>query len=208
MTKDESIALAVKLQKDFKEIEKIQDKISENEKTAANLYYLQPKHYSAANYFKPYFAASFIFVFISLLPAYGIITVSVFLDKSNHNNDNAYVPYAVAAGIAFIFALIHLIGGFVARHKSRYMNNLEIQRVLGDKRKIERLSRETDELENSLIEIKTRLGENNNLIPSELRNSKSMMDVKKLLLAGKAESFNDAIEYLNLTKLYDSHESL
>ena len=41
MTKDESIALAVKLHKDFKEIEKIRDKISEKEKTAANLYYLR-----------------------------------------------------------------------------------------------------------------------------------------------------------------------
>ena len=196
MTRDESIALVVKLHKDYKEFEKLLDQISENEKTVANLRYLNPKRYYASNYFKPYFAASFIFVFISLLPAYGIITVSVFLDKSNHNNDNAYVPYVVAAVIAFIFALIHLIGGFVARHKSRYMKNLEIQKALGDKRKIERLSRETDELETSLIEIKTRLGENNNLIPSELRNSKSMMDVKKLLLAGKAESFNDAIENL------------
>ena len=34
------------------------------------------------------------------------------------------------------------------------------------------------------------------------------MDVKKMLLAGKAESFNDAIEYLKLTKSYGSHESL
>ena len=208
MTKDESIALAVKLHKDYKEIEKLRDKISENEKTAANLYYLQPKRYYAADYFKPYYTASFIFVFISLLPAYGIITVCRFLDVSNHSNENAYMPYAVVAVITFIFALIHLIGGFVARHKCRYMNNLEIQRVLGEKRKIERLQRETEELGASAKDMNSRLEENNILIPSELRNSKSMMDVKRLLLSGRAESINDAIEHLKLTKSYESPESL
>ena len=112
------------------------------------------------------------------------------------------------AGITFIFALIHLIGGFVARHKCRYMNNLEIQRVLGEKRKIERLQRETEELGASAKDMNSRLEENNILIPSELRNSKSMMYVKRLLLSGRAESINDAIEHLKLTKSYESPESL
>ena len=198
MTRNESIALAVKLHKEFKEIEKLQDQISENEKTVSHLYELEPKRYYAVNYFTPYFGSSIIFLLVILIPAYCIVAVSNFIDKNNHNDELAYMPYAVAFVIAFIFALIHLIGGFVARHKSRYMNNLEIQRVLGEKRKIKRLQCEKEELMTSLNEVNSRLEENNILIPSDFRNSKKMADVKRMLLSGKAKSFDDAIQILRV----------
>ncbi len=197
MTKDESIALAIKLHKGYEEIERLQDKISENENYHALHAALMPKHYYAMSYFKPYLAGSIIFFLAMILPEYTIFWICTFLDKSAGNNDNSYVPYVAAAIIAAIFALIHLIGGFAARNKCRYMNNLEQEKIRGEQRKCQRLLQENEDLKVMLYSEKTRLEEYNDIVPSGLRNSGKMSAVKKLLLSGKAESFTDAIALLN-----------
>ena len=197
MTKDESIDLAVKLHKDYEEIEKLLNKISENENQIMRLAGTYPKHYSAFSYFMPYLLASLITLLLSLIPAGFVISIAIFLDKSNRNDTYSYMPYAVALTIAAIFALIHLIGGFVARNKSRYMNNLEQERFRGEQRKRERLLYENEDLKVLLYKQESNLNEFNEIVPTELRNSGKMNAVKRLLLSGKADNFNDAVTLLS-----------
>ena len=198
MTKDESIALAVKLHKGYEETERLENRIKKNQIMSTQLAASMPTHYSAFRYFLPFLLASFITILASIIPAVFVISIAAFLDQANRNDSNAYVPYVVVLLIAAIFAMINLIGGFVARNKSRYMNNLETERVAGDIRKSKRLIRENEELIAQLDTELTKLSEYDDIVPERHRNSMKMNEVKKLLISGKAEDFNDAINMLTM----------
>ena len=198
MTKDESIALAIKLHRGYEETERLENQINKNRIMSTQLAASMPTHYSAFRYFLPFLLASFITILVSIIPAVFVISIAAFLDQANRNNSNAYVPYVVVLIIAAIFAMIHLIGGFVARNKSRYMNNLETERVAGDIRKSKRLIRENEELIAQLDTELTKLSEYDDIVPAKFRNSMKMSEVKKILMSGKAENFTDAINMLTM----------
>lgn len=185
MKREETLELVTRLYIGYSLIENYQEKIRINEKKIDEIDKMKAKHYSSLTYFTPKFVASAIVAGAMLLPSYVFYSVARFLAKSNGTNDDREVLYIILAAYVIVIGLIHLIGGFSARRKSSYMNMLERENVNAEKRKAERLKEENAELKTTLDMVIEDVSKYDHLIPSEMRNSKKMMEAKRRLLSGE-----------------------
>lgn len=196
MTRDESLELVTKLYVEYSLIENYQEKIRSNEAKIDELDKMTAKHYSSLTYFTPAFKASVIVAVAMLLPAYLFYGIARFLAQSNRTNDDKEAVIIILAAYIIVIGLIHLIGGFSARSKSRYMNMLERENVNAEKRKAERIIEENTELKTTLNTAKEDVSKYDDLVPLEMRNSKKMMEAKRRLLSGEDADLADVLSSL------------
>jgi len=195
MTRDESIKLASELSKKYQNNEQIRAQITDYEARIERPIEFDIKHYTVFDFFKKYLAASFIVTFVLSIPTFMFCAVCEFLYKSgNTEYANSHIN-----GMLFlvgVFALIHLIGGFVARKKTKANNDATDYALRANIRLKQSLKKDVMELEELLFKSQEDLEKYNDMIPSGLRDSSSMNRLKAVLLASKAEDFADGISYL------------
>ncbi|MCR5805281.1 MAG: hypothetical protein K6G47_13590 [Clostridia bacterium] len=193
MKREENLELITRLYIGYSLIENYQEKIKSNEEKIDEIDKMKAKHYSSLTYFTPKFVASVIVAVAMLLPAYFFYGIARFLAMSSGTNDDREALYIILAAYVIVIGLIHLIGGFSARRKSRYMNMLERENVNAKKREAERLKEETAELKTALDTAKEDVSKYEDLVPLELRNSKKMMEAKRRLLSGEDADLENVI---------------
>lgn len=196
MTRDESIALSVKLGKEYEQLKKLEDNIVDLDRRVAIPADTDKKHYSVFSYFVKPLAISFIVMVVLAIPAFIILSISAFLAQSGYDGyDNA--PTVVGLFLVFIFALIHFIGGFYARKKAKQMNMIEEDRVAANLKIKKEQKAAIEDLMGNLAEREKELSNYNSLIPSSLRSKEGMNKIKILLMSNKAGTFEEAVELLN-----------
>ena len=184
MTKEESIALAEKLSKDYKALERLNRDISDNETILSRPADYQFRPHSAFKFFWPYliYAAVafwvlyFLFVFIaSGTSSAGVLIVGMLCLCSP--------------------VVLLIIGGVRAFRLREEANAAESEAIRRRKVDQEDMKKRTDELRLKRTVITKRLSEYNQIVPPNLRTSTRMEKSKVLIQTGKAEDFYDAIDY-------------
>ena len=127
------------------ELEKLRMQIADLEKTIARPADENIRHYTAFEFFKGFLIASFIVTAVLALPTILYVQISNFLYKAGEY-DYSYPELKAILFLAGIFALIHLIGGFVAR-KRRDANNASADNAIeSNLRRKEALKKELEDL--------------------------------------------------------------
>ena len=114
-----------------------------------------------------------------------------------------YFLMMIAGAVALmgLFALLTLISPIVlllvgstrARRLRDELNSAEINEIREKKKRIKDLTDRNNELEPKCAEIKKELDEYKELIPMDSRSSAKMESIIKLIRAGKAENFSEAL---------------
>ena len=195
MTRDESIALSVKLGKEYEQLKKLEDNIVDLDRRVAIPADTDRKHYSVFSYIAKPLAISFIVIGVLSIPAFFILSISAFLAQSGYDGyDNT--PVVVGLILFFIFALINVIGVFYAKKKAAQMNMIEEDRVVANL-KIKKEQKATiEELMEKLAEGEKKMSSYNSLVPSSLRSKEGMNKVKIMLMSDKAGTFEEAVGLL------------
>ena len=142
---DRSGETAFTLRKKQLEQEKIQLQIADLEKRIARPADEGIRHYKAFEFFKGFLKASIIVTAVLAVPSFIYCGISNFLYKSG-NPDYANPEIKAVLFLVGIFALIHLIGGFVAR-KRRDENNRSADNALeANLKRKESLKKELEDL--------------------------------------------------------------
>ena len=192
MTKEEGIDLAIELAKKYDAAEKILEKISDLEERIRRPDDESVKRYSSFDFFTPFLAGSFITAFVLGIPAFMMCSVSRFLYMSG-NESYKNTPYVVMLILIAVFALIHLIGGFVARKKRDINNESAANAIYANRKLKETFKHDIEDYKEQLYKIAEELGEYDDIIPSNLRSKAKMDRVKFFLISKKAETFEDAL---------------
>ena len=124
-------------------------RIAELERRVAKPVDVTMVHYSAAEFFKPYFAASVIVTLVLAVPGFFMAAIAGFIyqcGQEEYANASLYIVLFIAG----IFILINVIGGFISVAKSKRYNLSEENRVKADLRLRDELNRELEELKASL----------------------------------------------------------
>lgn len=184
MTKEESIALAEKLSKDYKALERLNKDISDNETILSRPADYQFRPHSAFKFFWPYliYAAIafwilyFLFVFIaSGTSSAGVLIVGMLCLCSP--------------------VILLIVGGVKAFRSREEANAAESEAIRRRKVDNENLKKRTDELRLKRTVITKRLSDYNQIVPPALRTSTRMEKSRVLIQTGKAEDFYDAIDF-------------
>ena len=182
MTKEESIALAEKLSRKYKEYEDLRKEIDDNKHELARPVNLEHKPHAAFKFFWPFLVAaagSMMFFYFLMMIAGAVALMGLF---------------ALLTLISPIVLL--LVGSTRARRLRDELNSAEINKIRERKKRIKDLTDRNIELEPKCAEIKKELDEYKELIPIASRSSARMEKVLKLLQTDKAGNFNEALEML------------
>ena len=179
MTKEESIALAEKLSRKYKEYEDLRKEIDDNKHELARPVNLEHKPHAAFKFFWPFLVAaagSMMFFYFLMMIAGAVALMGLF---------------ALLTLISPIVLL--LVGSTRARRLRDELNSAEINEIREKKKRIKDLTDRNNELEPKCAEIKKELDEYKELIPMDSRSSAKMESIIKLIRAGKAENFSEAL---------------
>lgn len=195
MNREESIALAYEISKGYHEQEKLQAKIEDLDKRIARPINENIKHYTAFEFFTKFLAASFIVTFALSIPTFIFCGISEFLYKSG-NTEYANSHIKGMLFLAGVFALIHLIGGFIARKKRDENNRSAGNAIMANEKLRESLKKDLRDLLEQYDKNCERLKNYDEIVPEELRRSVCMDRLKAILLTNKAEDFEEGIRYI------------
>ena len=183
LTREESIALADKLSREYKEYERLNQEINDNERTLN-----RPSDYT----FRPHAAFKFFWPFL----IYAVIAFwffyFLFLFIASGGSSSAAVIFAVLCLGAPVVLLI--IGGIRATRLRDEYNAAESESIRTRKKNEHDLKKRTDELRSKRTVVKRRLDQYNNVVPSAFRTSSRMEKVRILIQSGKAEDFYEAMD--------------
>ena len=182
MTKEESIELAEKLSKKYKEYEDLRQELEDNKAELSRPANLEHRPHAAFKFFWPY-----------LIAAAGSMMLFYFL-----------MLIAGAVVLAGLFALLVLISPIVllivgstrARRLRDELNSQEVNEIRERKKRIKDLTDRNNELIPKIEEMKKELDEYKDQVPMDSRTSAKMDRVLKLIQAGRAEDFSSALEML------------
>ena len=142
----ESRDTAINKRKKELELQTLQKQIEDLEKRIARPADEGIRHYTSFECFKGFLKASIIVTAILAVPAYFYCSVSNFLYKSG-NTDYANSGIKAFLFLAGVFALIHLIGGFVARKRRDENNKAADFTIEANLKRKETLKKELEDLE-------------------------------------------------------------
>lgn len=155
---NESRDTAVNTRKKELELETIQKQIHDLEKRIARPADEGIRHYTASEFFKGFLKASVIVTAVLAVPSYIYCGISNFLYKSG-NPDCANPEIKAVLFLAGIFALLHLIGGFVARKRRDAYNNSVDNTIAANLKRKESLKKELEDLKerynNNLMDLES-----------------------------------------------------
>lgn len=155
---NESRDTAVNTRKKELELETIQKQIQDLEKRIARPADEGIRYYTASEFFKGFLKASVIVTAVLAVPSYIYCGISNFLYKSG-NPDCANPEIKAVLFLAGIFALLHLIGGFVARKRRDAYNNSVDNTIAANLKRKESLKKELEDLKerynNNLMDLES-----------------------------------------------------
>ena len=186
MTKEESIALAIKLQKDFTAKSTLENQIESNKKAIDTPAEIKVKKRSFFRFFWPVIPLSVAAYY------FGDIIIDSLIFRLNDHQ----LLWAINIKYLIIIAIIAL-GAVIAVVKKKNANK-EYEYAVKDAeaRKVQ-LRKDIHELEDKLKPLASELKQISMNIPSKHRNSAAMAKIKLMLQSGKAEDFDDALRKLN-----------
>ena len=199
MNRDESIALAVKLGKEYEHLAKLEENITDLDRRIASPADVSRKHFSIFTYFSKFLIGSIITLGAMSVPAFFYISVANFLVQSGQEEYRNYPLYIVLI-VVFVFALIHFIGGFCARKKLKQMNQIEEDRVNANLKLKKEQKATLEDLITQYDDHSKNLSSYNDLVPPLLRSKEGMNKIKFLLLQNKADTFEQAVDLLKTYK--------
>ncbi len=185
MTKEESIALAEKLQKDYANLDALKDQIEKNESQIKSRSSYTVRGHSYFRFFWPW-----LIVAVALYILIGII----------HNVGFRYsadsVQYTLMAAKRFAPIIAIVAGAIIAGVKKSNDSDQVGQARYSAEQEIAKLRAANDDNKNKIIRIENELEEYKNLVPAKARTRTAMFKVVSMLKTGKAEDFEDAISKL------------
>ena len=184
MTKEESIALAEKLSKDYKTLERLNKDISDNETILSRPADYQFRPHSAFKFFWPYLIYAAI--------AFWILYFLFVFIASGTSSAGVLIVGMLCLCSPVILLIVGGVKAFRSREEANAAESEEIRRRKVDN---ENLKKRTDELRLKRTVITKRLSDYNQIVPPALRTSTRMEKSRVLIQTGKAEDFYDAIDF-------------
>ena len=185
MTKEESIALAEKLQKDYANLDALKDQIEKNESQIKSRSSYTVRGHSYFRFFWPW-----LIVAVALYILIGII----------HNVGFRYsadsVQYTLMAARRFAPIIAIIAGAIIAGVKKSNDSDQVGQARFSAEQEIAKLRAANDDNKNKIIRIEKELDEYRDIVPAKARTRTAMFKVVSMLKTGKAEDFEDAISKL------------
>ena len=185
MTKEESIALAEKLQKDYANLDALKDQIEKNESQIKSRSSYTVRGHSYFRFFWPWLVVA-----VALYILIGII----------HNVGFRYsadsVQYTLMAARRFAPIIAIIAGAIIAGVKKSNDSDQVGQARFSAEQEIAKLRAANDDNKNKIIRIEKELEEYRDLVPAKARTRTAMFKVVSMLKTGKAEDFEDAISKL------------
>jgi type VI protein secretion system component VasK len=142
----ESRDTAINRRKKELELETLQKQIEDLEKRIARPADEGIRHYNAFDFFTGFLKASIIVTVILAVPACFYCGISNFLYKSG-NTDYANSGIKAFLFLVGVFALIHLVGGFIARKRRDENNKAADFTIAANLKRKETLKKELEDLE-------------------------------------------------------------
>jgi len=185
MTKEESIAFAIKLQKDFTEKSTLEHQIESFKKTIDSPTEITVKKRSFFRFFWPVIPVTVVAYFIS----------NSLLNYMVYNLTDKQIMQAINIRYLILIAIV-VLGVIIAGVRTKNANKEYEYAVKDDEERKRKLIKDSLDLKDKLETLNRDLKQNAADIPSEYRNSAAMSKIKLMLQSGKAEDFDDALNQL------------
>ncbi len=199
MNRGESIALANELCLEYRAVKEIQKKIDENETLLSEFNEAKPEHRRLISFFWRYLLIAGIIFLVMLIPTF-VISFVIFFIAFESNLPAVYPKAAIAILLLInvaVPAVIIVCGYRKAKRKMMDLNLKDAEKAAYNKKRKDELMRQTDELRMQKNAKSESLQKYNDIIPESLREGGKIEMLRRLLVAGKAETFSDAIELLS-----------
>ena len=175
MTKEESIALAEKLQKNYSNLDALKDQIEKNESQMKSRSSTTVRGSSYFRFFWPWLiVAAGLYILIGIIHSVGF----------RYSSNGVQYTLMTLRLLAPIAALI--LGAILAGVKAQYSAAQEVAK----------LKLANDDNRTKIARIEKELEEYKDLVPANARTRTAMFKVVSMLKTGKAEDFEDAISKL------------
>ena len=185
MTKEESIAYAIKLQKDFLDRDAIERQIEDNKKNLDSRSEITYRNRSFFRFFWPVLPISVAIYYI------GNIVVNILIDYLNDHQ----ILWAV--NIKYLLIIAVIVAGAVISIVKKVKIYREYENASKEERaRKEQLRKDTRDLEEKLEALNSEIAQNMTNVPYNHRSSAAMAKIKLMLQTGKAEDFDDAVSKL------------
>ena len=199
MNREESIALANELCLEYRAVKEFQKKIDENETLIREYSKVKSANRRLISFFWRYLLIAGIVFIVMLIPTI-VLSSLIFFISFESNLKPIYPQIAIAILFLNNFAVpavIIICGSRKAKRKMSDLNRQDVEKAEYNKKRTDELMRQTDELrmqKNAKLESLQKLDD---LIPESLREAEKIETLRRLLVAGKAETFSDAIELMS-----------
>lgn len=196
MNREESIALANELCIEYRAIKGLQKQIGDNETLLRELSEAKPAHRKLISFFWRYLMVAGIVFMVMLIPSV-ILSMMIFFIAFESNLKPIIPQTAIAIVWLINFAvpaLIIILGIRKAKRKRRDLNLQDAEKAEYNKKRMDELMRQTDEIRMQVKAKQDSLQKYNDIIPESIRDSEKIETVRRLLAGGKAETIADAVE--------------
>ena len=195
MTREESIELAEKLEKDYAQLENIQKELEENNQAIHRPYSSTKTEWG--DFYHGYLLLG-VLLCIFVLPLVNFYAAA-FIDWLIHSGkiDPMRGISNAIRGMFFLtiadFFLIQLIGYLRSKRKSdQYNRNVDVE-IKDREKRVHTLMKRNVDLNKEMVVLLNRVYNSEKSVPVQFRTSSHMHQVKKLISSGKAEDFSGAI---------------
>ena len=182
MTKEESIALAEKLQKNYANLDALKDQINRNESEIKSR---SLNRITGHSYFKFFWPTLIIVVVLYIL--IGVI----------HNLGFRYASDSVQytlMNLRLLLPFAALVAGAIIAGVKKHNNMSEVEVAERSAQEtITKLQKANEDNRNKILRIEEELDDYSSLVPARARSKTAMFKVASMLKTGKAEDFEDAI---------------
>ena len=185
MTKEESIALAEKLQKNYANLDALKEQIEKNESEIRSRSSQRVKGHSFIRYYWPWIIIAIVLYFL----------IGFFHNVGfRYAADNVQYGLMNLRGFAPVIALV--VGAIVAGVKKGNNQNQVEAAEHSIAETVAKLEKANEDNKAKITRIENELQEYTPLIPRRARTKTAMFKVASMLKTGKAEDFEDALSKL------------
>ena len=187
-TREEGIRLADYLALKYDTLEKLKNEINDIEFNIKKIQVSpEPPRYSVFRFFWPFF--------IIALGVCFFVTLIASIVAANSSYPNVGMVFAEILGYLSI-PVVLIIGLFVAKARRNAANEELAAKEMTLTRKADDLHKKVVELRNQQSQINIELTAYKDMLPASMRNKTQLQKIKRLLEAGKAQSFAEAVEQM------------
>lgn len=185
MTKEESIALAEKLQKDYANLDALKDQVKRNTAEIKSRSEHKVRGHSFFKYYWPW-----------LLVALGLFILIRTVHRLMFSYSADSVQYTLINLRYFVPVIALVIGAVVAGVKKGNNANQVALAEQSFAETIKKLEKANADNESKINRIENELNEYSSMVPVKARSKTAMFKIISMLKTGKAENFEDAVSKL------------